>query len=95
MSLHSSVCIATGYGLDDRMIGVRFPAGARNFSLHHRVQTGSGAHAAPSPMGTGGCSPGARPGRETDHSPPSNAEVKEYVRLYLHSPIRLHGVVLS
>jgi hypothetical protein len=36
-----------------------------------------------------------RPGREADHSPPSSAEVKECVRLYLHSPIRLHDVVLS
>jgi hypothetical protein len=35
-----------------------------------------------------------RPGREADHSPPSGAEIKEYVELYLHSPIRLHGVVL-
>jgi hypothetical protein len=26
-----------------------------------------------------------RPGREADHSPPSNAEVKERVELYLHS----------
>jgi hypothetical protein len=34
-------------------------------------------------------------GREADHSPPSTAEVKEWVELYLHSPIRLHGVVLS
>jgi hypothetical protein len=33
-------------------------------------------------------------GRETDHSPPSSAEVKGCVELYLHSPIRLHGVVL-
>jgi hypothetical protein len=30
-----------------------------------------------------------------DHSPPSSAEVKEFVGLYLHSPIRLHGVVLG
>jgi hypothetical protein len=36
-----------------------------------------------------------RPGRETDHSPPSGAKVKECVELYLHSPIRLHGVVLA
>jgi hypothetical protein len=34
-------------------------------------------------------------GREADNSPPSGAEVKEWVELYLHSPIRLHGVVLS
>jgi hypothetical protein len=27
-----------------------------------------------------------RPGREADHSPPSSAEVKEWVELYLHSP---------
>jgi hypothetical protein len=27
-----------------------------------------------------------RPGREADHSPPSRAEVKECVELYLHSP---------
>jgi len=36
-----------------------------------------------------------RPERKADHSPPSSAEVKECVELYLHSPIRLHGVVLS
>jgi len=34
-------------------------------------------------------------GREADHSPPSSAEVKEWVELYLYSPIRLHGVMLS
>jgi hypothetical protein len=27
-------------------------------------------------------------GREADHSPPSSAEVKEWVELYLHSPNR-------
>jgi hypothetical protein len=27
-----------------------------------------------------------RPGREADHSPPSSAEVKDYVELYLHFP---------
>jgi hypothetical protein len=36
-----------------------------------------------------------RQGREADHLPPSSAEVKESVQLYLHSPMRLHGVVLS
>jgi hypothetical protein len=34
-------------------------------------------------------------GREANHSPQSSAGVKEWVELYLHSPIRLHGVVLS
>jgi hypothetical protein len=32
---------------------VPVPAGAGNFSLHHRVQTDSGAHSASYPMGTG------------------------------------------
>jgi hypothetical protein len=36
-----------------------------------------------------------RQGREADRSHPSSVEVKEYVELYLHSPTRLHGVVLA
>jgi hypothetical protein len=36
-----------------------------------------------------------QPGLEADHSPPFNAEVKECMELYLHSPICLHGVALS
>jgi hypothetical protein len=49
----SLVGIATGYGLDDRMIRFRFPAGARNFSFRHRVQTSSAVHSTSYPMGTG------------------------------------------
>jgi hypothetical protein len=73
----SSVGIALGYGLDDRGSRVRFPAGAGNFSLHHRVQNGSGVHPASYPTVPGNLSLGVkRPGREADHSPPSSAEVK-------------------
>jgi hypothetical protein len=43
-SRDSSVGIALGYGLDDRGRRVRFPAGAGNLSLHHRIQNGSGTH---------------------------------------------------
>jgi hypothetical protein len=50
----SSVGIALGYGLDDRGSRVRVLVGAGNFSLHHRVQNGSGAHPASYPMGTSG-----------------------------------------
>jgi len=71
------------------VLGVGFPAGAGNFSLHHRVQNGSGAHPASYPMGV------KRPGREADHSPPSSAEVKKCVEVYVHSPIRLHVMVLG
>jgi hypothetical protein len=59
-SRDSSVGIALGYGLDDRGSRVRFPAGAENFSLHHRVQNGSGTHPASNPMGTRGSFPGGK-----------------------------------
>jgi hypothetical protein len=85
-SRDSSVGIALGYGLDDRGPRVRFPAGAGNFSLHHRVQNGSGAHPFSYPMDTRGSFPGVkRPGHEADHSLPSTAEVKIWGELYLHS----------
>jgi hypothetical protein len=53
-SRDSSVGTALGYGLDDRGSRVRFPTGAGNFSLHHRVQNGSGAHPASYPVVTRG-----------------------------------------
>jgi hypothetical protein len=51
-SRDSSAGIALGYGLDDRSSRVRFPAGAGKFSLHRRMQNGSGAHPASYPVGT-------------------------------------------
>jgi hypothetical protein len=82
------------YGLDDRAIGVRSPAGAKDFSSGLCVQTGSEAHPASCPMGAGGPFPGgkARPGRDADHSPSSSAEVVNEKELYILSPKRLHGV---
>jgi hypothetical protein len=78
VSRDSSVGIALSYGLDDRGSRVPFPAEAGDFSLHHRVQNGSGAHLASYPMGTRTLSLGVkRPGREADHSPPPSSEVKE------------------
>jgi hypothetical protein len=59
----SSVGIALGYGLDDRGSRVRFPAEAGNFSLHHRVQNGSGTHSASYPTGTRGYFPGGKAAR--------------------------------
>jgi hypothetical protein len=56
----SSVGIALGYGLDDRGSRVRFPAGAGNFSLDHRVQNGSGAHLASYPRGIRGSFTGGK-----------------------------------
>jgi hypothetical protein len=73
----SSGSIVSDYRLNDRAIGVRSPAGAKDFFTILCVQTGSGAQPASCTMGTGGPFPGgkARPGLDTDHSPPSSAEV--------------------
>jgi hypothetical protein len=95
-SRDGSVGITLGYGLDERGSRVRFPTGAGNSSLHHRVQTSSGAHPASYPMCTRGSFLGVkRPGREADHSPPSSADVKNAWSYTSIPPIRLHGVVLS
>jgi hypothetical protein len=69
----SSGSIVSDYGLDDRAIGFRSQAEAKDFSSSLCVQTGSEAHPASCTMGTGGK---ARPGRDADHSPPSSAEVE-------------------
>jgi hypothetical protein len=55
--------------------GVRSPAEAKDFSSSLCVQISSEAHQSP---GTGGPFPAckARLGRDADHSPPSNAEVR-------------------
>jgi hypothetical protein len=78
MTRGSSVSIVSDYGLDDRAIGIRSPAGEADFSSYLCVQTGSGAHPASYTVGTGSPFPGgkARPGRDAGHSPPSSAEVK-------------------
>jgi hypothetical protein len=77
ISRGSSGSIVSGYGLDDRAIEVRFPAGAKDFSSILCVQT-AGAHPTSCTMGTGGSFPGgkARPGRDADHSPPFSVEVE-------------------
>jgi len=70
--------------LDSRTVGFRFSVRAGTFSFRYRVQTGSGAHLASYPMGTGVLSLGIeREVHEADHSPPSSARVKECVELYL------------
>jgi hypothetical protein len=75
-----------GYGqiwrMRDSDLNTHHLAGAGNFSLHHRVQNGSRAHSASYPVGTGALFLGVkRQGREADYSPPSSAEVKEWVEL--------------
>jgi hypothetical protein len=72
VSRDSVVDIATGFGLDDRRVGVRVPVESRISSSPRRP--------ASYPMGTGSFPGGGgvkRPGREADHSPPASAEVKK------------------
>jgi hypothetical protein len=74
----SSVSIVSGYGLEDRAIEVRSPAEVKGFSSSFCFQTGSGAHPASCTMGTEGPFLGAkaRPGHDTNHSPPCSAKVE-------------------
>jgi hypothetical protein len=77
-SRDSSVGIALGYGLDDRGCRVRFPTGLRFF--FSSLPRPEWFWDPPSLLSD------EYQGREADHSPPSSAEVKELVELYLHSP---------
>jgi hypothetical protein len=79
------------------MARVRFPVGARDFSLLHSVQTGSGARPPSYPMGTRGFFPATkRLGHEVNHSPLSIAEANNggATPLLLHMSSWL-GVSLS
>jgi hypothetical protein len=81
-------------GLDDRAIEVRSPAGAEDFSSSLCVQTGSGAHPACNPMGTGGPFPvgKAQPGRDADHSPHLVPRSRKNRRHISSRPKRPYGV---
>jgi len=63
--------------------GYRIPVGAR---FSEPAQTGHEFHPASYTMGTGSFQGVKRPGRGVDHPPPSSAEVKERVELYIYSP---------
>jgi hypothetical protein len=77
----SVIGIATRYRLDGPGIESRWRA---RFSAP--VQTGPVAHPASYTMGTGSFSGVKRPGTGVDRPPPSSAEVKERVELYLYFP---------
>jgi hypothetical protein len=55
----SAVGIATGYGLDDRVVEVRLPVGAKILFLQV-VQTGFGINPTSYPKGNGGSFPGGK-----------------------------------
>jgi hypothetical protein len=84
LSRDSAVGIATGYGVDDRGVGVRVPVGSIIFSTSSRPALG--LIQAPIQWIPGTLSPGVkRPGREPGHSPPTTAEVKKMC-IYTSTP---------
>ena len=62
--------------------GDRIPVGA---TYSAPVHTGPGVHPASFTMSTGSLPEIKRPARGVDHPPPSSAEVKERVELYIYS----------
>jgi hypothetical protein len=74
----SSVGIAARYGLDGPGIESRWE---ERFSAP--VQTGTSAHPASYTIGTGLFWGDNRPGRGVDYPPPSSAQVRERVELYI------------
>jgi hypothetical protein len=76
------------------MARVRFSVGG-SFYLLHSLQTGSGARPSSYPMDTGGSFPGGWYGRFVTQTAHLHLVPRSrMVELYLHSPRRLHGVVL-
>jgi hypothetical protein len=75
------VSIVTHYGLDD--LGIESWWGG---SFSAPVQTGAGTHPASYIVGTCSFLGVKWLGHDIDHPPPSSAEVKERVELYLYSP---------
>jgi hypothetical protein len=76
--------IVTGYGLDDRGVGVRVPVESRIFSTSSRPvlrPTQPPIQWVPGALSSGV----KRSGREVDHSPPTSAEVKN-IWIYTSTP---------
>jgi hypothetical protein len=83
-------------GLRAGWLGVRVPAEAGNFPLHHCIQTGSGAHPASYPMGTRGSFAEVKQlEHEADHTSPASADIKIAWGYTSTPPIPFHSMVLS
>jgi hypothetical protein len=77
-SRDSVVGVATGYGLDDRGVGVRVQVESRNFPFSTSSRPALGPTQPPIQWTPGALSPGVkRPGIETDYSPQTGVEVKK------------------
>jgi hypothetical protein len=97
MSRDSAVGITTGYGLEDRGVGVRVPVGSRIFSSPRSPDLLCGP---PNLLFNGyrGLFPWGLSGRGvklTTHLKLVPESRKVHLLVYIHSPIRFHGVVLN
>jgi hypothetical protein len=74
----SSGSIVSDHGLDDRAIGVRSLAGQKIFPLTSVSRPALGSTQPPVQWVPGVLPPGvkARPGHDSNHSPPSSAEIE-------------------
>jgi hypothetical protein len=87
----SSIVIATGW-----TVGIRTPVRAREFSLLNNVQTGSGAHPDSYQADTGDCYSGGKEAGDVKLTTHLHLVPKsKMMELCVHSPIRLHGLVLN
>jgi hypothetical protein len=82
------------FGQGERGVGVRVLVESRIFTSPCRPD-GLWSPSSPHSKGYVGDLPWLkRPGRESDHSPPTNGG-QENVVTYIHSPIHLHGLLLN
>jgi hypothetical protein len=95
MSRDSAVGMATGYGLDYRGVGVRVPVGARIFSSPRRPDRLWGPPSLLSNRYWQLFPRGKSAGAWNWSLRSSYNRGQENVDLYIHAPIRLHGVVLN
>jgi hypothetical protein len=87
--------MATGYGLDDRGVGVLVPVRLQIILLSSSRPI-LGLTQPPIKLVSGALSPRLKlQGREADHCPSASTEVKKMWIYTIHFHIRLHGVVLN
>jgi hypothetical protein len=90
--LHTHIAFIRGFGtaqwysaeLRAGWSGVRVPGDAGNFSLHHRVQTGSGAQPASYPVSTRDSFPGGKEARAWSWPLTSKLKRKDKFTFYLY-----------
>ena len=85
--MKSTVSIANRYGMDGPGIESWWE---RDFP--HLSRPTPGPHPTFYTISTGSFPEAKRPGRKVDHLPPSSAEIKERIKLYISSPTDLSAL---